>query len=115
MIVWQKSMELVVCVYELTEKYPREELYNLTSQTRRAAISIPSNVAEGKCRGTRKDYRQFLLIALGSCAELETQIEIAKRLIKTENLDYEKVDKLLVEIPKMLNSMISKLSVQPNT
>ena len=102
-------MELVVSVYSLTDKFPREEIYGLTSQLRRAAVSIPSNIAEGKCRGTRKDYRQFLLIAFGSCAELETQIEIAKRLEKTKNLDYKKIELLIVEISKMLNTIIIKL------
>lgn len=111
LIVWQKAMELVVKVYELTDKFPKEEIYGLTSQMRRAAISIPSNIAEGTCRGTRKDYRQFLLIAYGSCSELETQLEIAKRLNKTKNLEYKYLNNLSLEVLKILNSIINKLGV----
>lgn len=82
LIVWQKSMDLVTKVYRLTESFPREEMYGLTSQVRRAAISIPSNIAEGRLRSSRKEFRNFLFTAYASGAELETQIEIAKRLPK---------------------------------
>jgi len=102
-------MELVVAVYELTEKFPKSEIYGIISQMRRAAVSIPSNIAEGRRRGSKKDFRQFLIIAYGSGAELETQIEIAKRLSFCEKLDYNKVDSLLVEVMKMLNKMLSSL------
>src|SRR3989338_4745878 len=111
LIVWQRAMELVTAVYELTEIFPREEMYGLTSQIRRSAVSIPSNIAEGRVRGTAKEYLQFLRIAYGSGAELETQIEIAKRLKNTKHLDYQVTDDLLLEVMKMLNSMISKLYV----
>ena len=107
--VWQKSMGLVLAVYELTEQFPKSEMYGLSSQMRRATVSIPSNIAEGKTRGTRKDYRHFLLNSFGSGAELETQIEIAKQLPFGKNLEYTKVDKLLVEVMKMLNALIKKL------
>ena len=109
LIVWQKSMDLVVAVYELTEQYPKSEMYGLTSQTRRSAVSIPSNIAEGRRRSSRKDYRQFLIVAYGSGAELETQIEIAKRLPFGKNLDYTKVNNLLNEVMRMLNKMTSDL------
>lgn len=109
LIVWQKSMDLVVAVYELTELYPRSELFSLTSQSRRSAISIPSNIAEGRRRGTRKDYRQFLIIAYGSGAELETQMEIAKRLPFGKNLNFSKADSLLDEVMRMLNRIINNL------
>ena len=72
LIVWQKSMQLVISTYKLVEQFQKSELYGLTSQMRRASILIPSNIAEGKMRGTRKGYRHFLLNALGSGAELET-------------------------------------------
>jgi four helix bundle protein len=110
LIVWQKSIELVVAVYILTEKYPREEIYGITNQSRRAAISIPSNIAEGKYRGSKKDFCNFLRIAFGSGAELETQIEIAKRIFKNKNLNFSVVDNLLCEVMKMLNAMIKNLS-----
>lgn len=109
LIVWQKSINLVVLIYGLTEKFPKEEIYGLTSQMRRSAVSIPSNIAEGRSRGTRKDFSQFLRIAHGSGAELETQIEISKRLPKTSNFHYQDIEFLLQEIMKMLNSFIRNL------
>lgn len=105
LIVWQKAMELVVAIYKLTDLFPKTEMYGLISQMRRCAVSIPSNIAEGRRRGTRKDYRQFLLIAYGSGAELETQIEIAKRLLFGNRQDYIKADSLLDEVMRMLNKM----------
>lgn len=108
--VWQRAIELVVAVYRLTENFPSEELYGLTSQMRRSVVSIPSNIAEGRCRGTRKDYLQFLRIAYGSGAELETQIEISKRLKKTAKLNFQSVNSLLEEVMKMLNVMIRKFN-----
>lgn len=102
-------MDLVVAIYELTEQYPKSEIYGLTSQTRRSTISIPSNIAEGRRRGSRKDYRQFLIFAYSSGAELETQIEIAKRLPFGKKLNYARVDSLLSEVMKMLNKMLSTL------
>lgn len=109
LIVWQKSMDLVIAVYDLTGNYPKEEIYGLTSQTRRAAVSIPSNIAEGKLRGYDAEFKRYLLIAFASGGELETQLEIAKRLPQTRDLDYSKVDSLLEEIMKMLNTLITKL------
>ncbi|MEK7212393.1 MAG: four helix bundle protein [Patescibacteria group bacterium] len=106
LIVWQRSIELVVATYELTEQFPREEVYGLSSQMRRAAVAIPSNIAEGRLRGTRKDFLQYLRIAYASGAELETQIVITKKLPKTKNLDCLKADSLLEEVMKMLNTMI---------
>ncbi len=102
-------MELVTAIYELAEQYPGSEMYGLTSQTKRAAISIPSNIAEGRRRGSRKDFRQFLIIAYSSGAELETHLEIAKRLPFGKNLDYKKVNSLLAEVMKMLNKMLATL------
>lgn len=109
LIVWQKSMNLVVLIYKLTEFLPKNELYGIVSQMRRVAVSIPSNISEGKMRGTRKDYRHFLLNAFGSGAELETQIEICERLSFRGNADFIKIKNLLTEVMKMLNVMIRKL------
>lgn len=78
--IWKQSIELVKDVYKISYSFPKEELYVLTSQIRRTVISIPSNIAEGFARFYNKEYRQFLYIALGSCAELETQITIANNL-----------------------------------
>jgi len=112
LIVWQKAVDLVLEIYSLTEKFPKAESYGLVSQMRRAAVSIPSNIAEGRLRGYRKEYRQFLRNAYGSGGELETQIEISKRLPITKNLDFQKVDNLLEEVMKMLNRIIANL--KPN-
>lgn len=109
LIVWQKAMDLVTDIYRLTEKFPKSEIYCLVTQTRRCAISIPSNIAEGRRRGSKKDYCNFLCIAFGSGAELETQIDIAKRLGYAEKSSYNKIDELLSEIMRMLNKMISNL------
>lgn len=109
LIVWQKSIELVTLIYQITEKFPKEEMYGLTSQVRRSAVSIPSNIAEGKCRGTKKDYCQFLHIALGSGAELETQLIISNSLGYSPENDINKLMELLIEVMKMLNKLISNL------
>lgn len=111
LIVWQKSILLVEKIYEITEKFPKEEIFGLTSQMRWATISIPSNIAEGTCRSTRKDYKHFLHNSYASGAELETQIIISKRLKKTRMFDYREIDVFLLEIQKMLNKMISNLGV----
>jgi four helix bundle protein len=99
-------MDLVCAVYRLTEGFPKEETYGLTSQMRRAAISIPSNIAEGSRRGTRKDFLHFLRNAFGSGAELETQTKIAKRLSFGTQSNYQEVDMLLAEVMRMLNKML---------
>jgi four helix bundle protein len=80
LIVWQRAMDFVETLYHATARFPREEIYGLTSQMRRAAVSIPSNIAEGQCRQTSRDFRNFLAIARGSLAELETQILLSHRL-----------------------------------
>jgi len=112
LIVWRKSMELVKAVYELTDQLPSDERFGLISQMRRSAVSIPSNIAEGRRRGTRKDFLSFLRIAYGSGAELETQINILKILPKTAFLNTENTEVLLIEIMKMLNAMLQKMNPQ---
>jgi len=109
LIVWQKSLELVTDVYKLTNQLPREELFGLSGQLRRSAISIPSNIAEGQQRNNRLEFRQFLGIAKGSSAELETQLLLAAELY---NVDTTQIISKLVEIQKMLQTMLSKLSTQ---
>jgi four helix bundle protein len=104
LIVWQKSMQLVKEIYNLCKNFPQTEIYGLTSQIKRSAVSIPSNIAEGRGRGTKKEFIQFLQIALGSTYELQTQIEIAKML--NFNGEYIKIENLLNEIEKMINSLI---------
>jgi len=105
LIVWQKSVNLSILVYKLTSNFPKEEIYGITSQMRRSAISIPSNLAEGSMRGTEKDFRNFIKIALGSGAELQTQLYIAKQLTFVEESDYNGIEGLLSEVMKMLHSL----------
>ncbi len=109
LIVWQKSMDLVVEIYRVTVLYPKSEQFGLISQKKRCSVSIPSNIAEGRKRGSRKDYRHFLLMAYGSGAELETQIEIAKRLKLVDNKEWKTADNLLSEVMKMLNKITNGL------
>ena len=110
LIVWQKAMDLVVEVYKITNNYPSEEKYGLVSETRKTSRSIPYNIAEGRRRRTRRDFCHFLTMAYGSGGELETQIETGKRLMFCGASDFKKIDDLLLEIMRMLNSMVLKLS-----
>lgn len=102
-------MQLVKEIYLLTEKFPRSELYGITSQIRRASISIPSNIAEGYGRKSSKEYAQFYSIAYGSALELETQLIITKDLEFAIAKELEKAEQLLEEVLRMLNSMTSKM------
>ena len=102
-------MDLAEAVYELTKDFPPEEKFNLVSQLRRSAISIPSNIAEGRHRSTRKDFIHFLYIAYSSSTELETQLELSSRLVYGDKEKHKKIHELLGEVMKMLNSMIKKL------
>lgn len=110
LVVWQQAMDLAVAVYEATGSWPKEELYGLTSQTRRAASSVPANIAEGYGREIRGSYQQFLRIAQGSLKEMETHLLIAERigLIKLENL--QKLETRSESVGKLLRLLIRKLS-----
>ena len=100
--VWQKSMELTVAIYRITQTFPREEAFGLTSQMRRSAISIPSNIAEGQGRLNMREFRQFLGIARGSNCELQTQLEIARRLELGNSQLLNDAESLSHEIGKMI-------------
>ncbi len=108
-MVWQKSLELVLKIYEFTKLFPKEEQFGLTSQMKRAAVSIPSNIAEGTGRKTVREYIHFNTIALGSAFELETQLIVAEKLHFLEEKKYNQVLDLLTEIIKMLQKLISNL------
>lgn len=110
LIVWQKSMNLVTLVYSLIAEFPENEKFGLTSQIKRSAISIPSNIAEGYGRNYRKDYSRFLQIARGSLFECQTQIEIAVNLNFISSDNCKEINELSIEVEKMLNSLINKLS-----
>jgi four helix bundle protein len=109
LIVWQKAMDLVIEVYKLTDKFPQREMYGLSSQIRRAAVSVPSNIAEGRGRNSRKDFIHFIRIAYGSASELETQLLIARRLNFIKEKDSDSALSLLSEVAKMLYTMLTKL------
>lgn len=109
LFVWQKAIDLVIEIYRLTSYFPKTETYGLISQIRRAAVSIPSNIAEGRSRSTRKDFVQFLRIAGGAVAELETQLNISNKLSFVGLIDYNKASDELNKIMRMLNAMITKL------
>ncbi len=107
LIVWQKSYKLSLLVYSITKKFPKEEMFGLVSQMRRAAISIPSNIAEGNTRFSKKDNAHFMRIAYGSACELDTQLSISKDLKYFSEKEYTEVISLLSEVMKMLYKMLS--------
>lgn len=110
LIVWQKSMDLVVEVYSLTKLLPEEERFGLVSQMRRAAVSIPSNIAEGHTRSSKKDFLRFLSIARGSKSELQTQLLICEKVNLLSRKDTQRSLMLCSEVSKMLTSLVSTLS-----
>jgi four helix bundle protein len=112
LVVWQKSIAMVVSIYTLTSNFPREEIYGLTFQMRRAAVSLPSNIAEGKYRKAKKEYIQFLRIAYASGAELETQLEISKQLSYGHPADIDQSEALLIGVMKMLHVMLYRLETR---
>ncbi len=112
--VWQKSYALCIRIYQATRKFPKEEIYGLTSQVRRSAVSIPSNIAEGYGRKTTADYIRFLYIAYGSLCELETPILLAGDLKYVESGNMEGLKTDLSEIERMLKALIRSLEAKPS-
>ena len=112
LIVWQKSMLLVKRLYEITSSYPKDEIFGITSQMRRAAVSIPSNIAEGYGRLYEKETVKFLSTALGSASELETQMLISKQLMLASDQELDDLLMLNNEIIRMLVALSKKLSNQ---
>ena len=109
LIVWQRAMELVERVYEVSRAFPRDEIYALTSQVRKAAVSIPSNIAEGQGRQTTADFLRHLSIAYGSLLEVETQVMLAQRLNYLEESQCERVFSLSNEVGRLLNGLMKSL------
>jgi four helix bundle protein len=105
-------MEMTVQVYELTRDFPREELYGLTSQIRRASISVASNIAEGRGRISQGEFRQFLGTAQGSNFEVQTQLEVARRIRLGHVVDLQKAEDLSLEVGKMLSALIVSLELK---
>jgi four helix bundle protein len=109
LLVWQKAVELALLIYRLSEGFPKREIYGLTSQVRRAAVSVPSNIAEGYGRGSRREYLQFLSIAQGSLKEMETQTILGQRL---GYVTLQPAESVLLDsevVGKMLGSLIRSL------
>ena|ERR1039457_2054249 len=111
--VWQKAMQLAIAIYQLTRSFPREELYGLTSQLRRAAVSVPSNIAEGHGRLSNREFTHFLSIARGSVCELQTQLEIARSLGFGTVKAIEEAERLSHEVGKMIFAFLGSLKSQP--
>ena len=111
LLVWQKSRVLVKSVYGITEGFPKSEQFSMVDQMRRAAISIPSNIAEGYGRSSNKEFKQFLNIARGSIAELQTQLQLSLDLGFITKISYDRIEDQIIEIYKMLNSFINKINV----
>ena len=111
LLVWQKSMAFVTNIYQVIKIFPKEEVYGLTSQIRRCAISIPSNISEGYGRNSTNDYIRFLQISMGSIFEIQTQLEIAKNLGYLNQTKFLEIYDMSREIERMLSSLINKLKV----
>jgi four helix bundle protein len=109
LLVWQRAMQLAVTIYRLTKDFSREELYSLTSQIRRAAVSIPSNIAEGQGRQSTGEFKNFIGIARGSNFELQTQLEIAHALKMGDEKLLKEAESLSHEVGKMLYGMLESL------
>jgi four helix bundle protein len=109
LVVWQKAVKLSLIIYKLTDDFPPREMYGLSSQMRRAVVSIASNIAEGRSRRTKKDFVHFLHMAYGSASELETQLLIAEQLGFCNDGRFDENNALLSEVSRMLRVMIEKL------
>lgn len=112
-MVWQKTQTLSVDIYRLTEQFPRVEIYGLTPQIRRAAVSVPSNIAEGQGRSTRGEFLHFLRQARGSLLELDTQLAIALDLNYLKADEHEKMDHKAYQVLGLLNRLIESLRTKP--
>jgi len=110
LIAWQKAHQFVLNIYKRVSTFPKEEIYGLSSQLKRAVISITSNIAEGFSRRTNKDKIQFYYIALGSLTEVQNQIVIARDLKLIKNEDFQELASFSIEISKLINSLIKNLS-----
>jgi four helix bundle protein len=113
--VWQRAIDLTVCIYRITQIFPKQEAYGLVSQLRRASVSVASNIAEGRGRLNRAEFRQFLGIALGSTFEVKTQLIVADRLQMAPGLAIHEAMALSEEVSKMLTAFIQKLSSKAKT
>ena len=114
LLVWKRSHELALKVYEITKEFPKEEQFGLTSQIRRAAVSIPSNIVEGKARNSVRDYLRFLLISRGSLEEVKYQLLLSKDLKYISNDSFEITFMIADDVGKLLNGLIKSLEHKLN-
>lgn len=112
LLVWQRSHELTLEAYRVTKGYPKEELYSLTTQTRRASYSIPTNIAEGCGKSTEADFARFLDIAMGSACELEYEMILARDLEYLPSREYDPIQSMIVEVKRMLAALVQRVRPQ---
>ena len=112
--VWKDAMKLAENIYHLTSKFPKSEMYGISSQMQRSAVSVPSNIAEGSARGSRKEYIRFLYIAAGSASELDTQLELSGRIKIGKMAEITKLQSNTISILKMLRALIRSLKNTPS-
>ena len=112
--VWKAGMELAGAIYKITTNFPSEEKFGLVAQMRRAAVSVPSNIAEGAARQGKKEFKNFLSIARGSLSELDTQVELASLLKYLGAEKLQELDNLMIRVDKMLTGLIRSLSKNPD-
>lgn len=110
--IWKSAIELVTIIYELTSRFPSNEKYGLSSQMQRAAVSIPSNIAEGCSRNSQIEYKRFLEIAMGSSFELETQLEIVNKIQLLNHEEYKSVLENLHKLQRQINSLINRIKTE---
>ncbi len=110
LVVWQKAMDLAVAVYRITRDFPSEKLYGLTSQIRRAAVSIASNIAEGQARNTTIDFVRYLGVAKGSLQEVQTPLELSCRLCYVDETQHQELQSSMDEVSKLLNGLVRSLT-----
>jgi four helix bundle protein len=109
LLVWKKAHEYTLEIYKITKRYPKDELFGIVSQLRRASSSIPANIVEGSARRTDKEFCQFLVQARGSLVETQYFLELSKDLNYITEYDFNKLHELSIEVAKMLNSFITKI------
>jgi len=112
LLVWQRAIEMSVAIYEFTEAFPQKEMYGLTSQLRRASVSVASNIAEGRGRSTQGEFKHFLGMAQGSNYEIQTQLVLSRHLKFGGEASLQKSEKLSVEVGKMLSALISSIAAK---
>jgi four helix bundle protein len=109
LLVWQKAVDLTIIIYQKTSSFPKEEIYGITSQIRRAAVSISSNIAEGSAKGSKRDFVRYILIALGSIAELKTQLIISSKLDYLDKSNFEEIYNKTEEVSYLLVKLKASL------